>query len=198
MEVRRFGFALGAVALKGPESVAWTSLLSWKQPSVGLLPLVLSLLHCWLSLPEAHPHILAPRGFPLLKTSIPALHLPHDPSPLPQPSACLQDALAEAGPNPSLRHMGWAPPVRGGHRRWAGVCMCVRACLCVCVGTGTPGMALSMQGGRDCGYYYFLVVVVLTPNSCSLFLQMEHSFSLFLNLCSPAPAGVLPALGGLH
>lgn len=34
----------GQCAPVSPESVAWTSLLTWKHPSVGLLPLALTLL----------------------------------------------------------------------------------------------------------------------------------------------------------
>lgn len=75
----------------------------------------------------------------------------------------------------------------------------VRACVyvCVCMNRGTPGMALSRQGGRHCSNCYFLSGGVLTPSSCSGFPCMEHSFSLFLNLLCPGPAGLVPALGGL-
>ena len=130
---------------KSPESGAWASLLSWKQTSVGLLPLALFLLHWWLSLPEAHPHIIA-LWFPTAQNLNSSFFSSSQPFTIPMALCLPTQCSAGARPDPSLLHMGWAPHVRGGHGQWL-MCVCVCVCVCVnaCPSVGTPGMALSLE-----------------------------------------------------
>lgn len=70
---------------RSPKSEAWAGRRSWKQASVGLLPPARFLLPRGLSLPEAHPHVVAlvvshcSKSKSQLSVFIPALHHPRGP-----------------------------------------------------------------------------------------------------------------------
>lgn len=169
---------------KSLESEAWASLLSCKQTSVALLNLALVLLRWWLSLPEAHPYIIA-LVVPTAQNLNPSFLSSSRPFTIPMALCWPTQCSVGARPDPSLLHMGWAPHMRGGHGRWL-VCVCMPKC-----GNPRDGSELGVRQGLQ--LLFFLGAVILqTP--AQQFPWMEHSFSLFLNLCCSGPAGVLPAL----